>query len=68
MQIPSMDIRELKADDALRSDEVAITAEQRSRILVSRVPLPEGHRWCDACSGQGVLKVETPPEPVSPAP
>jgi hypothetical protein len=37
MQIPSMDIRELKAGDALRADEVAITTEQRDRIVEVRM-------------------------------
>lgn len=37
MQIPSMDIREFKAGDALRSDEVEITAEQRHRIHLVRL-------------------------------
>lgn len=36
MQIPSMDIRELRSGEAPRADEVAITAEQRDRILEVR--------------------------------
>ena len=36
MQIPSMDIRELRGGEAPRADEVEITGEQRDRILEVR--------------------------------
>lgn len=32
MQIPSLDIRELKVGDALRDDEVEVTAAQARRV------------------------------------